>query len=350
MIDRIIQLIQNYGASDVHVSSGRRPYLRVSGELVEMISEPVMSPEDVIRLLVEFVGEEKAKRVINRQEIDFSFLGAQIRVRGHAYVRSGHIAIALRVIEKIRPLAELNIPETLYRITERKQGFFLIVGPVGQGKSTTMAALLDHINETRKDHIVTIEHPIEYVFEPKQSVIDQREVELDTDSFSSALRSVFREDANVIMLGEMRDLETISTAVTAAETGHLVFSTLHTNSASQTIDRIIDSFPPNQQNQIRSQLSTSLVGIFSQRLIPSLRGGRVPAYELLLNNSASANLIREGRVHEIETVLQTHREEGMIDLNTSLVELVRQGHVAVDDAIRHSNDPKGLALLVGGGQ
>jgi twitching motility protein PilT len=214
------------------------------------------------------------------------------------------------------------------------------VGPVGQGKSTTLAALVERINETRAEHIVTIEDPVEYLFEPKKSLIHQREVHVDTPDFRAALQAAFREDVNVIMVGEMRDYETISSAVTAAETGHLVFSTLHTNNAAQTIDRIIDMFPPNQQAQVRVQLAGSLAGIFSQRLVPRIAGGLVPAYELLINNSAVANLIREGRTHEVTTVIQTSSQEGMVDMDRSLAELVRRGEITIEHAYERAVDPK----------
>jgi twitching motility protein PilT len=220
------------------------------------------------------------------------------------------------------------------------------VGPVGHGKSTTLGAMVDLINKEQARNIITIEDPIEHVYVPDKSIISQREVGIDTKDFSIALKSVFREDVNVIMIGEMRTPETIATAVTAAETGHLVFSTLHTNNASQTIDRIIDSFPGNQQDQIRAQLSTSLLGIFSQRLIPRVTGGLIPAYELLLNNNAVSNLIREKRTHEIDVVIETGMESGMINLNHSLMELVRAGEITIENAYQYSLNPKGLERML----
>jgi twitching motility protein PilT len=220
------------------------------------------------------------------------------------------------------------------------------VGPVGQGKSTTLAAMVEIINTNRAEHIVTIEDPIEFIFEPKKSLIDQREVRVDTADFHTALHSAFRQDVDVIMVGEMRGPETIGTAVTAAETGHLVLSTLHTNNAAQTIDRIIDTFPAGQQDQIRIQLAGSLLGIFSQRLIPRIAGGLVPAYELLINNNAVSNLIRERRTHEIQTVIETGSEYGMIEMNRSLAELVQKGDITVENAFAHSLNPKGLERLL----
>ncbi|MEK7106041.1 MAG: ATPase, T2SS/T4P/T4SS family, partial [Patescibacteria group bacterium] len=231
-------------------------------------------------------------------------------------------------------------------ITRKKQGFFLVVGPVGQGKSTTLSAMVNLINNEQARHIVTIEDPIEYVYAQNKSIINQREVGIDTKDSQSALKSVFREDVNVILIGEMRTPETIATAVTAAETGHLVFSTLHTNNAAQTIDRIIDSFPGSQQDQIRTQLSSSLLGIFSQRLIPRITGGLVPAYELLLNNNAVSNLIREKRTHEIDVVIETGMEGGMVDLNHSLLELVRSGEISIENARQFSLNPKGLERMM----
>ena len=246
----------------------------------------------------------------------------------------------------MRTLEELGLPPILASFVERPQGFFLCVGPVGQGKSTTLAAMVELINQSRAEHIVTIEDPVEYIYEPKKSLIVQREVGLDTESFEAALNSVFRQDVDVILVGEMRNAETISTAVTAAETGHLVLSTLHTNNAAQTIDRIIDSFQAGQQDQIRVQLAGSLTGIFSQRLIPAIAGGLVPAYELLINNNAVANLIRERRTHEIQTLIETGLEHGMIDMNRSLTQMVKNGIITVENAFAYSTNPKGLERLM----
>ena len=256
------------------------------------------------------------------------------------------ICIVFRLIPKVKTLPELHLPPILADLARKKQGFFLVVGPVGQGKSTTLSAMIDLINNEQARNIMTIEDPIEHVYTPNKSIISQREVGLDTKDFHIALKSVFREDVNVIMIGEMRTSETIATAVTAAETGHLVFSTLHTNNASQTIDRIIDSFRAEQQDQIRAQLAVSLLGIFSQRLIPRITGGLVPAFELLLNNNAVSNLIREKRTHEIDVVIETGTEAGMIDLNHSLLELVRAGEISIEDAYQYSLNPKGIKRMM----
>ena len=292
----------------------------MSGELIPLVKKQVLEPEDTEGLMKELVEDSIYKTFIEDKEMDFSFsFGKEARFRGNGFFQKGTIAVALRLIPKtIKTLQELGLPPVLEMFTKRKQGFFLVVGPVGQGKSTTLASMIEMINRERAENIITIEDPIEYVFTPDRSIISQREVRFDTKDFPVALRACFREDVDIMLIGEMRGLETVSTAVTAAETGHMVFSTLHTNNASQTIDRIIDSFPAAQQDQIRVQLSSTLAGIFSQRLIPRVSGGLVPAYELLINNSAVANLIRERRTHEVPMVIETGLELGMIYINLSL--------------------------------
>lgn len=330
------------GASDLHISAGSPPIIRVSGSLVPLVQHKVLTPADTEALLRAVLPDDRWEGFKEAKAVDFSYAhGAQARFRINGYIVQGAVAIAMRLIpHQIRTFTELGLPPVLEVFTQRQQGFFLVVGPVGQGKSTTLATIIERINEARAEHIVTIEDPIEYIFEPKKSLIHQREVHIDTNDFHTALQSALREDVNVIMVGEMRDQETISSAVTAAETGHLVLSTLHTNNAAQTIDRIIDIFPPNQQDQVRVQLAGSLAGIFSQRLIPRIAGGQVPAYELLINNSAVANLIREGRTHEITTIIQTSSQDGMIDMDRSLAELVRRGEVTIEHAYERSLDPK----------
>lgn len=342
-LDTLLDIVYQNGASDLHLSVGRHPFLRVNGALNQVQNYPVLSPDDMIGLVTVLAGEEKASQLVHMEEVDFAYdYGDKLRLRGNAYVQSNKITIALRTIQKIKTLSELRLPESLLQFVRAKQGFFLVVGPVGVGKSTTLAALIDVINSERREHIVTIEHPIEYIHQEKQSIIDQREVGLDTRSFHTALESAFREDVNVILVGEMQTPETIATAVTAAETGHLVLSTLHTNSAAQTVDRIIDTFPPEQEDQVRVQLAASLLGIFSQRLIPSLKGGLVPAYELLINTPAVANMIRDKRTHEIDTAIETGTDHGMISMNRSLIELVRSGEISIDQAKTYSTNPNGL--------
>lgn len=336
------------GASDLHLGVGVQPVIRVSGILTPLLSEPVYKKEDVEGFVGELLSPEHKGRFLEKQEIDFSYAhGTVARFRGNGYFERGNMAVALRLIPKtILSIAELNLPRALENFAMREQGFFLVVGPVGQGKTTTLAALIEKINQERTEHIITIEDPIEYLFENKKSLIDQREVRVDTADFMVALQSVFRQDVDVLMIGEMRTPETMATAVTASETGHLVFSTLHTNNASQTIDRIIDSFPPGQQEQIRIQLSGSLAGVFSQRLVPRISGGLIPAYELMISNAAVANLIREKRTHEIQTVIETGAEEGMIDMNRSLADLVRSGEITAESAYARSWNPKTLERLL----
>lgn len=336
------------GASDLHLSAGRHPTIRVSGALLPLINFPVLTPEDTRGLVFAMLDESGKKALEENKEWDFSYaFEDKTRFRVNAFRQRGFIGSALRLIpNRIKPLTELNLPDSLMDFASKEQGFFLVVGPIGHGKSTTLAAMVDHINRSGSKHILTIEDPMEYLFIQDKSIIDQREVKTDTADFHTALRSMFRQDINVAMIGEMRDTETISTAVTAAETGHLILSSLHTNNAAQTIDRIIDSFPANQQNQIRVQLASVLLGIFSQRLLPRVSGGRIPAYELLVANSAVKTLIREGRTHEIDMVIETGYEQGMVSLNRSLADLVRKGEIAVKDALAHSLNPRSLESLM----
>ncbi|HEY4506237.1 MAG TPA: type IV pilus twitching motility protein PilT [Candidatus Paceibacterota bacterium] len=347
-MDELIATVIKEGASDLHLSSGRNPTIRVSGNLIPLVNYPKLTPVDTKGLLFSLLAKENQERFTEQKELDFSYAaGSQARFRGNAFLQQGQVGVALRLIPTdISTIEQLNLPPVLADIARKEQGFFLVVGPVGHGKSTTLAAMVNLINQERAEHIVTIEDPIEYVFPEGRSIIDQREVRFDTNDFHTALRSMFREDVNVGMIGEMREPETIATAVTAAETGHLIFSTLHTNNAAQTVDRIIDSFPSEQQKQIRLQLASSLLGIFSQRLVARVSGGRIPAYELLLNNSAVSNLIREGRTHEINVVIETGTEDGMVDMNHSLSELVRRGEVSPDTAYRYSLNPEGLQRLL----
>ena len=346
-IEELVNLILKEGASDLHLSVGRTPVIRSSGELIPLMKQAVITEKDMNGFVDIFLSDKNKKLLEDHRDADFSYNMANARFRGNVFYRQNNLAIALRLIPKeIRTIEELKLPSILETFTRKPQGFFLVVGPIGQGKTTTLASMIEIINQTRTEHILTIEDPIEYLFESKKSIIDQREVRIDTPDFADGLNAMFREDIDVCMVGEMRNTETISAAVTAAETGHLVFSTLHTNNAAQTIDRIIDSFPANQQDQIRVQLAGSLTGIFSQRLIPRISGGLIPAYELLINNSAVSNLIRERRTHEIDTVIETSSGEGMIDLNRSLSELVRIGEITVESAYLNSSNPKNLERML----
>jgi twitching motility protein PilT len=347
-LNALIDLIIQEKASDLHLSVGSHPLIRVSGTLIPLVKKPILTDSDLHGFIKVLLRDDQYKSYAEFTEIDFSFENLEgVRFRGNAFYQRGKMGVALRLIPNvIRSFTELNLPPILESFTERTQGFFLCVGPVGQGKSTTLAAMVQTINERRSEHIVTIEDPIEYVYQEEKALIDQREVGLDTKNFESALNAAFRQDVDVILVGEMRNTETIAAAVTAAETGHLVYSTLHTNDAAQTISRIVDSFPGSQQDQIRIQLAGSLIAIFSQRLIPHAAGGLVPAYELLINNSAVANLIRENRVHEIPSVIETGLEQGMIDMNRCLARLVQNGDVTVENAFRYSTNPKGLERLI----
>lgn len=348
-LNALIETTVNEGASDIHLSVGYYPTLRVLGELIPVTTYGKLTSEDTLGFIRVLLNNSQLDEFVASQEVDFSYSynNNQARFRGNGSFERGRISVALRLIpNEIKTLDELNIPPIIGEFTKRNQGFFLVVGPVGQGKSTTLAAMVEMINQSRSEKIVTIEDPVEYVYTPKESMIIQREAKVDTPDFKTALRSALRQDVNVILVGEMRGTETIASGVTAAETGHLVFSTLHTNNAAQTIDRIIDSFPAFQQDQIRIQLAASLAGIFSQRLIRRVNGGMVPAYELLINNKAVANLIREKRTHEINTIIETGSEEGMISMNQSLADLVRRGEITVEDAFRTAVDPKDLERLL----
>ncbi len=345
--DELVEVLIRQDGSDLHLSAGRFPTVRVNGELVTLLNRTMLSQEDLAGILKAILSDEQQQTFQKKSELDFSyeFQGAT-RLRGNAFVQQGKFSIVLRLIPHVKTLEELGLPPILAEFSRKRQGFFLVVGPVGQGKSATMASMVGLINEERAAHVLTIEDPVEYVYQQKKAVIDQREVGIDTADFQSALKGAFRQDVNVILIGEMRNIETIETAVTAAETGHLVLSTLHTNNASQTIDRIIDSFPGDQQDQIRAQLASSLLAVFSQRLIPRITGGRIPVYELLINNNAVSNLIRERRTHEIDTVIETGAEQGMIDMNRTLIEMVRRGEITVETALTYSINPKNLERLL----
>lgn len=347
LLNDLLENLINQDGSDLHLGTGRKPAIRINGELVTLINYETMKEEDILGLLESLVGSERLAKFKENKGIDFSnhLNNDQTQLRGNAFFQRSMPCIAIRLVSKAKTFEELNLPPILKDFARKKQGFFLVVGPVGQGKSTTLSTMINFINSESARHIITIEEPIEYIYKPDKSIIDQREIGIDTDDFLGALKAAFREDANVILIGEMRDSATISAAVTAAETGHLVLSTLHTNNASQTIDRIIDSFPAEQQGQIRLQLAASLLGIFSQRLIPRISGGRIPAYELLINNKAIANLIREKRTHEIDTVLETSSHEGMMDMNRSLIDLVQRGEISLESAYEHSINPKALEQL-----
>ena len=347
-LEELLELTIKRGASDLHLSFNYEPTLRIAGELVPLEKSKKLSSEDLQELTRALLKNNQCEKLVKEKEIDFSFdFKNKARFRINAFFQRGEISIAFRLVPtEIKTIKELNLPPVLYEFTKASQGFVVITGPSSQGKSTTLAALLDEINHTRTDHIITIEDPIEYLFKNDKSIIDQREVYEDTLSFPRALKSTFRQDPDVIMVGEMRDPETMATAITAAETGHLVFTTLHTNSASQTIHRIVDSFPSGQQGQIRAQLSGSLLGVVSQRLVPRLSGGLIPACEVMMATTAVSNLIRENKIHELPLVIETSAEEGMISLNKYLVNLINKREISLDEAFNYSPNLTELKMLL----
>ncbi len=346
-MQKLLDLAIERKASDLHLTVGVPPTIRIDGQLIPAPGEPALGEEDVTKLIQSFMTPEQLERLKIRKELDFSFGYQDTRFRTNTYFQKGNLAASLRLIPKlIKSAQELGLPPILDKFTSPSQGFFIITGPTGHGKSTTLAAMISHINQVRSEHIVTIEDPIEYVFEHDKSIISQREVGSDTNSFAYALRSALREDPNIVLIGEMRDLETIEAALTLAETGHLVFTTLHTNSAAQTADRIIDVFPPHQQQQVRMQLASVLLGVMSQRLIPRTSGGRVAACEIMVASSAVRATIREGKTHQLPNIIQTSAAEGMITLDKVLAELVSKGEISIDNALTWALDPKAFKMMV----
>jgi twitching motility protein PilT len=347
-IKNLLRLVAQQGASDLHLVVGRYPTFRVDGRLIPFSEDTVLTPQATQEICQVILNEEGQKKLADQGQTDFSYnFENKARFRVNAFFQQGYLSIAFRLIPRqIKTLAELNMPEILYEFTKVSQGLVLVVGPVGQGKSTTLAALINEINHNQTKHILTIEDPIEYIYEQDRCIINQREVYQDSKSFQTALKAVFREDANVVLIGEMRDLDTISTAITAAETGHLIFATLHTNDSPQTIDRIVDVFPAHQQNQVRSQLANVLLAVVSQRLIPKVDGGRSPAVEIMIKNHAVENLIRENKSYQIDNVIETSSDQGMITMDKSLAELVRTGQVSLDSALAYAKDQKNFQSML----
>ncbi len=333
-LNKLLSVVLERDASDLHLSVGEPPIIRVDSLLIRLDTYQVLTHEGISDLLNVLLVPLQKKMLETEMTVDFSYaFKDNIRFRVNAYRQKGVLGVALRVIPNhIKTLDELGLPPILKKFTDLKQGLVLVVGPTGHGKSTALAAMINEINKTRAEHILTIEDPVEFLFTPDQSMISQRELYLDTPTFAGALKAALREDPNVVMVGEMRDLESVSAALTVAETGHLVFATLHTNDASQSIDRIVDVFPAAQQPQIRSQLASVLIGIVSLRLLPKIGGGRVPAYEIMVSNHAIRNVIRDNKVYEIPNIIHTNLEEGMVPLDKTLALLVKQGIVEFEIA------------------
>jgi twitching motility protein PilT len=349
-IQEMMMMVYQQNASDLHLVVGAPPTIRVDGRLVMIEGEPILVPERAQELVFAMLTDRQRELLLANKELDFSYqFSDHGRFRVNVYYTRGALAAALRLIPtQIPSLQDLHLPGVVAQFSDLHQGFVLVTGPTGHGKSSTLAALIELINQSRAEHILTIEDPIEFLYTSKQSVISQRELHADTHSWQVALRSALREDPNVVLVGEMRDYETIAAALTVAETGHLVFATLHTNSAAQTIDRIIDVFPEHQQAQVRMQLSNTLEVVMAQRLIPATAGGRLPATEILLATPAVRNTIREGKTHQIDNIIQTSGELGMLSLEASLASWVKAGALDLSVAQRYALRPEEVTRLVKG--
>ncbi len=348
-IDTLLEQMVAHNASDLHVTVGSKPVLRLRGQLHRMESLPVLTAEDTRNLLYRITSTEQQKRLELDRQLDMSYsIPGVARFRVNIYSQRESLAGAFRLIPtELKTLEELGVPKSLYDLCEKPRGLVLVTGPTGSGKSTTLAALIDEINRTRADHIITIEDPIEFLHKHKKCVVNQRELGPDATSFADALRGALRQDPDVILLGEMRDLETIATALTAAETGHLVFATLHTQDASSTVDRLIDVFPAAQQGQIRTQIAGSLMGVVTQTLLPTADGtGRVPAVEILFPDDAVRNLVRQAKVEQVYSIMQTGTSRGMMTLEQSLAELVLRGVITQDMAVSRSSRGEQLLGLI----
>lgn len=350
IFDLLNQLVEADG-SDLHLIVGSPPVFRINGELQPVASMPVLDSQTVRVLIDPLLSPEQKEMVTVNKEHDLGYqFENKARFRINVYHTKGNWAAALRLIpQRIKTIEELQLPQDLHRLTQYNQGLVLVTGPTGEGKSSTLAAVIDEINHTRAEHILTIEDPIEYVYEPQKSIISQREMALDTQDWALALRAALREDPDVVLVGEMRDYETMAAAITVAETGHLVFATLHTGTSAQTIDRIIDVFPAEQQGQIRQQLANTLISVVSQRLITKEGGGRIPAVELMFANDAIRNLIREAKTFQIDNVLQTSGQQGMMLIEAHLSQLIQQGLVSKETALKHAFRPNEMLRLLGGG-
>ena len=339
-IEQLLELCVRSKASDLHLQVGLAPILRIDGALRPIQGAPALTEQDVERMIFSTMDSEQQQTLMKDKEFDYSFaFGSLGRFRVNAFQEMGNLAAALRLIpDKILSCQELGLPGVVEKFTDFPRGLVLVTGPTGSGKSTTLAALLEKINQEKAVHILTIEDPIEFTYQSKRAVVAQREVHYDTYSFSRALKSALRQDPDVVLIGEMRDLETIQAAITTAETGHLVFATLHTNSAAQSVDRIVDVFPAHQQPQVRLQLASVLQAVCAQRLIPKIGGGRMAAAEIMISNPAIKALIRDGKTHQIDTAIQTGVAQGMQTMDRTLVKLVQSGVITYDDAHDYAVD------------
>ena len=349
-MQKILEAITKYNGSDLHLKVGKSPIIRIDSKLLALGNTDVLTPESIKTLLFSLLSSSQKDLLLTNKELDFSFsFGQKGRFRVNAFFERGNVSAALRLIPyKIKSIEELSLPPICHKFADLRRGFVLVTGPTGHGKSSTLAAIIEEINEKRDAHILTIEDPIEYIYEGKKSIVSQREMHEDTHSWEIALRSALREDPDVVLVGEMRDYETIAAALTIAETGHLVFATLHTNSAAQTIDRVVDVFPEHQQAQVRMQLANTLEAVFSQRLLPCQGGGRVPAAEILLSTPAVRTNIRDGKTHMIDNIIQTSQELGMMTLEVSLASWVSKGKITLEEAKSWSLRPEELIRLVRG--
>ncbi len=344
----LLQIMIDRGASDLHITTSTYPQIRVSGKLVQLTEFEQLTPQDTQRLAYSVLNEAQKQKFEEENELDLSF-GIQnlARFRCNVYRERGAVAAAIRVVPfKIRSFDELNLPPIVRQLADRPKGLILVTGPTGSGKSTTLAAMIDKINSERSEHIITIEDPIEFVHPHKKCLVNQREIFADTHSFKNALKSILRQDPDVVLVGEMRDLETVGAALTIAETGHLTLATLHTNSCAQTMNRIIDVFPTEQQSQVRAQLSLVLEGVLSQQLIPKIGGGRVMALEIMVSTPAVRNLIREEKIHQIYSAMQSGQKFGMQTMNQALVELISRRQIPREEAMNRSTNPEELAQLL----
>lgn len=342
-IDEMLKAANERGASDLHITVGVPPKIRIDGELTDIDDERIM-PADAENLIMPIIPDHARKQLVEMGESDFSYAIAGVgRYRVNAFRQRGSYACVIRIVgTRIPSPQELGLPESVVALTELKRGLVIVTGPTGSGKSTTLASLVDVINSTQNVNVITLEDPIEYLHRHNKAIVNQREIGVDSFSYTSALRAALREDPDVIMVGEMRDLDTISTAITAAETGHLVLSTLHTTGAANTIDRIIDVFPPYQQQQIRIQLAGVLESVISQQLLPKVLGGRVAAFEVMHTNTAIKNLIRESKTHQIDNIIQTNRKLGMMMMDDAIMELYMRGEISKETALEYAQDQQNM--------